>query len=144
MVLFRSAILAWIAIVLAACASAEERGSLNPDLSIPSAFSTSYPAGSQTRKLEDIQATFDARAKDFKTLYNARLRQDRSLEGRMDLAVALQPSGAVQAVALVKSDLEDPDFERAILHEVGLLQFGAAPGEGLYVFRYPLLFLTGP
>ncbi|MGQ0621136.1 MAG: hypothetical protein ACT4QA_14650 [Panacagrimonas sp.] len=56
----------------------------------------------------------------------------------MNVAVALNGDGSVQAVGLISSDLGVPEFERIVMIKTGTLQFGPASGEGFYVFWYPI------
>ena len=100
---------------------------------VPASFSARYPTGTQTRAPGDLVRT--ARW-TFQPIEDAYKR--REVFGGMCLAIALLPSGAVAAVEITYSSVDNPAYEARIVAMMRALDFGPAPGTGYFVFGMPV------
>lgn len=134
------------AFMLISCATQKPYATGKYDLppKVPASFLESYPSGSQTRKIESVDLTFNNAYGDFFQLYQAGVSRKRTLRGQVTIALALDTDGVVQAVQVIDSELRDSEFEKAVLVRVRQLKFGPAEGKGLYVFWYALRFAPLP
>ncbi|MGH8443951.1 MAG: hypothetical protein ACREVL_01735 [Solimonas sp.] len=134
------------ALLLAACASAPKPPppvAVEEHLKdVPAEFLVAYPQGSQARDLAELRRTMESRRAELDEVYRRFFDEGLRAVGMMRVSVALKPDGTVTAVGLASSDLESPKFEQAVMLKIGRIRFGPVPGEGLYVFSYPLHFGT--
>jgi TonB family protein len=97
-------------------------------------------SGRASRSIEDIKLVFDRHKGAIHALYNRALRDDPALQGKVVLELKIAPSGAVEAIRLVASELHAADLERQLLARVRLFDFGAKDVEPMVV-SWPVDFL---
>lgn len=107
---------------------------------VPSAFLSSYPMGTQTRSIDVIQKTFERNRNVYLDVIRRYKVRTEGGSGNTDIVLALNPDGSVEAAAAISSSSTDPVFSRLIIEATFQVNFGAAPGEGYYVFWYPFHF----
>lgn len=107
---------------------------------LPAYFGVFFPAGTQSRKLPDIQGVFDQNKEQFARVFKEAHKVRPALKGRVDMAIVLRPTGRVETVSVIESALDDPRLEDAIVKIVSRLDFGQVEGDGYFAFRYPLYF----
>jgi len=95
--------------------------------------------GQAQRTTEEIQIVFDRSKSSLFSLYQRALRKNPTLQGTLVLKLTIQPSGAVSAVSVVSSELNDAELEAKIVNRVKLFNFGA---KNVPVWRgnYPIKF----
>lgn len=91
------------------------------------------------RSSEEIQAVFDRNKGAIHVLYNRALCRDPGLQGRLELALTIDPAGKVVAIELLSSKLGAPALERKILQRIKLFDFGVKAVATVTV-NYPIEF----
>jgi hypothetical protein len=94
----------------------------------------------RSRSIEDIRRVFDRNKGAIFAIYNRALRQDPTLQGKVVLELVIDPAGAVQAVAVVASELADEALVAKLLKRIRLFNFGAQ-AVGTTTISYPVHFL---
>lgn len=107
---------------------------------VPSDFAARFPAGTQGRTLEQVDATFKENTSVFYRIFSDALNRNRCLQGDNVFAIALRADGSVAQAELIRSTTTDALYDQEILDRVRKLSFGAAEGRGYYVFTYPIRF----
>ncbi|WP_295800882.1 AgmX/PglI C-terminal domain-containing protein [uncultured Microbulbifer sp.] len=79
-----------------------------------------------SRGEESIRQIMEANKGAIFAIYNRALRRDPTLAGKVTVKLVIEPNGAISAVTLVSSELEDSDLERKLLARIRLINFGAA------------------
>ena len=79
--------------------------------------------GAPSRSREEIELVFDKNKGSIFSLYNRALRRDPTLQGKLDLRLTIEPSGAVTACEVVSSELGDPEMERKLVQRVKMFRF---------------------
>jgi len=77
------------------------------------------------RDVESIRKVLDRNKGAFYTIYRRALRQDPSLEGKVEMLIVVAPNGSVESCSIVSSELNSPALERKLLARVRLINFGA-------------------
>nr|WP_279342336.1 AgmX/PglI C-terminal domain-containing protein [Geotalea sp. SG265] len=99
------------------------------------------PGAGRSRSDEEIQILFDRYKAALYRLYNAELRKDPTLRGKMVLRITIEPNGAVSACAVESSNMNAPDFSAQIVERVKKFNFGAKDGVPRTTILYPIDFL---
>jgi TonB family protein len=105
-------------------------------LPVPSAAK----AGRAARSIEDIKLVFERQKGAIYALYNRALRDDPALQGKVVLELKIAPSGAVEALRIVSSELKSDELERKLLARIRQFDFGAKDVEAM-VITWPVDFL---
>ena len=79
-----------------------------------------------TRGEESIRQVMEANKGAIFAIYNRALRRDPTLAGKVTVKLVIEANGAVSAVSLVSSELNNPSLERKLLARIRLINFGAA------------------
>ncbi len=77
------------------------------------------------RSEEDIRKVMDKNKGAIFAIYNRALRRNPALEGKVTVKLVIEPNGAVSAVTLVMTELNDKKLERKLLARIRLIQFPA-------------------
>lgn len=106
------------------------------------AFTQSASADSnrRVRSEEEVTLVFDRHKSQLQAIYNRARRTNPALKGKLVLAVTIQPNGAVSAVKVVSSELQDQSLVDSLLARIRNFQFGARDVEAVTV-NYPIEFL---
>jgi outer membrane biosynthesis protein TonB len=97
-------------------------------------------SGRASRSIEDIKLVFDRHKGAIHAIYNRALREDPALQGKVVLELKIAPSGAVEAIRVLASELQAADLERQLLARVRLFDFGAKDVAPMVV-SWPVDFL---
>lgn len=96
--------------------------------------------GKAARSIEDVRLVFERNKGALYAIYNRALREDPSLQGKVVLDLRIAPSGQVESVRVVSSELKAPDLEAKLLARIRQIDFGAKDVEPLSL-NFPLDFL---
>ena len=94
------------------------------------------------RPIDEIQIVFDRTKGAFYSIYNRARRSNPTLSGKVVVRLTIAPSGAVSAVEILESQLDDADLESKILNRIRLMNFGAKSVPPI-TLDYPLFFEPG-
>lgn len=119
-------------------------GIYDPKQAIPERFLRDYPSGTQVRDISSIQRVLERKRDSLARLYAQYIMSGVRKQGRIDLVIAINNAGVVDAIGILQNDLNAPVFEKKLLLAIGLINFGPAPGDGLFVFSYPVTFDIAP
>jgi TonB family protein len=97
-------------------------------------------SGKAGRPLEELKLVFDRNKGSIYNIYNRALRSDPSLQGKVVFKLTIAPSGKVLDIAVVSSELRNPELERKLLARIKQFDFGAKDVDTLIV-TYPVDFL---
>lgn len=97
-------------------------------------------SGIRARSEEEVILVFDRHKSQLQSLYNRARRNNPALKGRLVLAVTIRPDGAVSAVKVVSSELQDQGLLDSLMVRIRNFQFGAKDVETVTV-NYPIEFL---
>jgi len=97
-------------------------------------------SGKATRSIEDIKLVFERNKGAIYALYNRALRDDPSLQGKVVLELKIAPSGAVDGVRIVSSELKAAELENKLLARIRQFDFGAKDVD-VMVVTWPVDFL---
>lgn len=97
-------------------------------------------AGKASRSIEEIRLVFERHKGAIHALYNRALRDAPALQGKVVLELKIAPSGAVDAVRLISSELGAAELEGKLLARVRMFDFGAKDVE-VMVVSWPVDFL---
>ncbi len=104
----------------------------------------SASSGSGTARTdEEIQIVFDKYKAALYRLYNAELRRNPTLRGRIILRITIEPGGEVSACSVQSNDLRSPELVDQILARVRKFQFGPKEHAARTTILYPIDFLPG-
>jgi periplasmic protein TonB len=93
-----------------------------------------------SRSIEDVRLVFDRNKGAIYAIYNRALRDDPALQGKVVLELKISPSGQVEALRIVSSELKAEELERKLAARIRQFDFGAKEVEPLVV-TWPLDFL---
>jgi len=96
--------------------------------------------GKAARSLEDVRLVFERNKGAIYAIYNRALREDPSLQGKVVLELKIAPSGQVEGLRIVSTELKAPELEAKLLARIRQFDFGAKDVEPMSV-NYPLDFL---
>ena len=74
---------------------------------------------------EELRRVFDANKGPMFTIYNKALRDDPTLEGKVQFEFVIEPDGSVSSCKVINSELNNPRLERRLSARIGLFDFGA-------------------
>ncbi len=92
---------------------------------------------------EEIQIVFDRYKATLYRMYNAELRKDPTLRGKVILRITIEPGGEVSACAVQSSDLASPELVAQIVERVKRFNFGPKEKVSKTTILYPIDFLPG-
>lgn len=88
----------------------------------------------------EIQKTFDANKPGIFSLYQRELRKNPLLQGKVVFRITILPSGIVEEVEIVSSELNHAKLERKLVLKIKQIDFGAKNVDTTTV-TYPIDFL---
>jgi hypothetical protein len=92
---------------------------------------------------EEIQIVFDKYKASLYRMYNAELRKDPTLRGKILLRITIEPGGEVSACTMQSSDLASPDLVAQVVERVKKFNFGPKENVPKTTILYPIDFLPG-
>ncbi len=101
---------------------------------------TKGSSGKATRSIEDIKLVFERNKGAIYAIYNRALRDDPALQGKVVLELKIAPSGAVEGLRIVSSELKAEDLEKKLLARIRQFDFGAKDVDQMVV-TWPVDFL---
>lgn len=90
---------------------------------------TEARAGSRDKTFRSEQSIWqkmDASKGRIFSIYNRALRQNPTLQGKVEFKIVIEPDGSVSNATIVSSQLGDTDLEKKLLAAIRLINFGAA------------------
>jgi hypothetical protein len=102
---------------------------------------SSGPGPSRTD--EEIQIVFDKYKATLYRMYNAELRKNPTLRGKIILRITIEPAGEVSACTVQSSDLASPELVAQIVERVKKFNFGPKEKVAKASILYPIDFLPG-
>lgn len=94
-----------------------------------------------SRTDEEIQIVFDRYKAALYRIYNRKLRDDPTLQGKVVLRITIEPDGSVSLCKMESSDMKSPDLEADIVDRVKKINFGEKAGVPKITILYPIDFL---
>ena len=92
------------------------------------------------RSQQEVALAFDRATSSFYAIQRRALRSNPAgAVGKVIVELTIAPSGAVSAVRIISSELNDPEMERKIIARVSLFKF-AAKNVSEATFQYPITF----
>jgi hypothetical protein len=92
---------------------------------------------------EEIQIVFDKYKATLYRMYNAELRKNPTLRGKMILCITIEPGGEVSACTVQSHDLASPELVAQIAERVRKFNFGPKEEVPKTTILYPIDFLPG-
>jgi TonB family protein len=92
-------------------------------------------SGKPSRAREEVEIVFDRNKGALYALYGRALRDQPELAGKVVLEFTIMPSGEVQNVKVVSSELKDEELLKKIVARVRLIHFAPADVEPLTVSK---------
>jgi hypothetical protein len=92
---------------------------------------------------EEIQIVFDKYKATLYRMYNAQLRKDPTLRGKILLRMTIEPGGEVSLCTVQSSDLASPELVAQVVERVRKFNFGAKENVPKTTILYPIDFLPG-
>jgi len=92
---------------------------------------------------EEIQIVFDKYKASLYRMYNAELRKDPTLRGKILLRITIEPGGEVSACTMQSSDLASPELVAQVVERVKKFNFGPKENVPKTTILYPIDFLPG-
>ena len=83
-------------------------------------------AGGAARSEEEIRKIMEQHKGAIFSIYNRALRENASLQGKVVVKMVIDPSGRITDVAIVSSELKDPELEAKLLQRIKLITFSAS------------------
>ncbi len=90
---------------------------------------------------EEIQIVFDRYKASLYRIYNAELRKDPTLRGKMLLRISIETSGEVSMCKVESTDLASPELVANIVERIKKFNFGLKEGVPRLTVLYPIDFL---
>ncbi|HXY55196.1 MAG TPA: AgmX/PglI C-terminal domain-containing protein [Nitrospirota bacterium] len=90
---------------------------------------------------EEIQIVFDRYKAALYRLYNAELRKDPTLRGKMILRITIEPGGEVSSCTVQSNDLASEDLVSQVVERVKKFNFGPKEKVSRITILYPIDFL---
>jgi hypothetical protein len=100
---------------------------------------SSGPGPSRTD--EEIQIVFDRYKATLYRLYNAELRKDPTLRGKMILKITIEPGGEVSSCTVQSNDLASKELVSQVVDRVKKFNFGPKEKVSRITILYPIDFL---
>ncbi len=102
--------------------------------------STVNAQGQPTRSARELNTRLEASKGRFNKIYQRALRKDPTIGGKVVLKLTILPSGKVESVEVVSSDIQDKRFLKKLITSVKGINFGAKDNVGKVVATYPIDF----
>ncbi len=102
---------------------------------------SSGPGPSRTD--EEIQIVFDKYKATLYRMYNAELRKNPTLRGKILLLITIEPGGEVSACTMQSNDLASSELVSQIVERVKKFNFGPKEKVSKTTILYPIDFLPG-
>ena len=90
---------------------------------------------------EEIQIVFDKYKATLYRIYNAELRKNPTLRGKMIMLITIEPAGEVSACTVLSTDLASPELVVQIVDRVKKFNFGPKEKVPTTSIKYPIDFL---
>ena len=90
---------------------------------------------------EEIQIVFDKYKATLYRIYNAELRKNPTLRGKMIMLITIEPGGEVSACSVLSTDLASPELVVQIVDRVKKFNFGPKEKVPTTSIKYPIDFL---
>jgi len=113
-----------------------------PDSTLSSEAHPGAGTGSLSR--EEIQETIHAHIGEVRACYQDALREWPHAKGRVDLRFAIGPSGAVEAVALIRNETGVEPLACCVADAVRTWTFRRPDGGGIVMLTYPFILESVP
>ena len=97
-------------------------------------------SGKATRSIEDIKLVFERNKGAIYALYNRALRDEPALQGKVVLELKIAPSGIVEGLRIVSSELKAEGLESKLLARIRQFDFGPKDVD-VMVVTWPVDFL---
>jgi TonB family protein len=97
-------------------------------------------SGKASRSIEEIKLVFERNKGAIYALYNRALRDEPALQGKVVLELKIAPSGVVEGLRIVSSELKAEELERKLLARIRQFDFGAKDVD-VMVVTWPVDFL---
>jgi protein TonB len=97
-------------------------------------------SGRASRSIEEIKLVFERNKGAIYALYNRALRDDPALQGKVVLELKIAPSGQVEGLRIVSSELKAEELEKKLLARIRQFDFGAKDVD-VMVVTWPVDFL---
>ncbi len=97
-------------------------------------------SGKASRSIEEIKLVFERNKGAIYALYNRALRDEPSLQGKVVLELKIAPSGQVDGLRIVSSELKAEELEKKLLARIRQFDFGAKDVD-VMVVTWPVDFL---
>jgi protein TonB len=97
-------------------------------------------SGKASRSIEEIKLVFERNKGAIYALYNRALRDEPALQGKVVLELKIAPSGQVEGLRIVSSELKAEELEKKLLARIRQFDFGAKDVD-LMVVTWPVDFL---
>ena len=92
---------------------------------------------------EEIQIVFDKYKASLYRMYNAELRKDPTLRGKILLRITIEPGGEVSLCTVQSSELASPELVAQVAERVRKFNFGPKENVPKTTILYPIDFLPG-
>ena len=92
---------------------------------------------------EEIQIVFDKYKAALYRMYNAELRKNPTLRGKIILRITIEPGGEVSACTVQSNDLASQELVAQIVERVRKFNFGPKEKVSKTTILYPIDFLPG-
>jgi TonB family protein len=96
-------------------------------------------SGKASRSIEEIKLVFERNKGAIYALYNRALRDDPALQGKVVLELKIAPSGQVEGLRIISSELKAEELEKKLLARIRQFDFGAKDVD-LMVVTWPVDF----
>jgi periplasmic protein TonB len=97
-------------------------------------------SGKASRSIEEIKIVMERNKGAIYAIYNRALRDDPALQGKVVIKMSIAPSGQVENIRLVSSELKAEELERKLLARIRQFDFGAKDVNQMEI-NWPLDFL---
>jgi hypothetical protein len=92
---------------------------------------------------EEIQIVFDKYKATLYRMYNAELRKNPTLRGKILLRITIEPGGEVSACTVQSTELASPELVAQVVERVKKFNFGPKAEVPKTTILYPIDFLPG-
>jgi periplasmic protein TonB len=97
-------------------------------------------SGKASRSIEEIKLVMERNKGAIYAIYNRALRDDPGLQGKVVIEMKIAPSGQLDGVRIVSSELKAEELEKKLLARIRTFDFGAKDVDQMVV-TWPLDFL---
>ncbi len=97
-------------------------------------------SGKASRSIEEIKLVMERNKGAIYAIYNRALRDDPGLQGKVVIEMKIAPSGQLDGVRIISSELKAEELEKKLLARIRTFDFGAKDVDQMVV-TWPLDFL---